>query len=117
MSEANRDVRGRLRDDAGDDYELLKGALKSALESDKPLRRRCGKCGHWNEFQVPDNRARVDAAAKGIEMGFGRPPSESPDEELDWDVDVSKMSLEERAALRKRILRNRPDLAEMYGAK
>jgi hypothetical protein len=119
MNDNSRDVRGRLRDDAAEDYELLKGALKSVLLADRPLRRRSEKCQHTNEFAAPDYRARVDAAGKWVEMGFGKPPSDTPDDEVEnlTDIAVETMSIEERTALRKRILKSRPDLAAKYGAK
>jgi hypothetical protein len=108
MTDKNCDVRGRLRDDAAQDYELLKGAFKSALESDRPLRRRCEKCGHHNEFAVPDYRARVDAAGKWVEMGFGKAPADSQDDEFDLTVPVPE-DPDERREYVKRLTAAYPD--------
>jgi hypothetical protein len=113
-TDSGKDVRGRLRDDANEGYELLKTALKEGLDADKPVTRKCEHCGRANTFLVPDHQARMKAVDLWISQGFGKPPAESQDEELNLDVDVANASLEERDELKKRILRKYPDLAAKY---
>lgn len=107
------DIRSKLRDDASEDYELLKAALKEGLNADKAVTRKCEHCYRSNTFLLADHSARMKAVDLWISQGFGKPPTEEREQELNLvDIDVASMSIEARTALRRRILRKFPDLAQ-----
>lgn len=107
------DLRSKLRDAANEDYELLKATLKEALDAGKPVQRKCEHCGRQNTFHIPDFQSRMKAVDTWISQGFGKPPNEEREQELDLnDVDVTLLSADDRAALRRSILRKYPALGD-----
>jgi hypothetical protein len=102
VSKPDRDVRSKLRDDANEDYLLLKTALKEGLDADKPVTRRCEFCGKSNSFLIPDHGSRMKAVDLWISQGFGRPAQEKDEQEPDLDkLDVGTLKPEERAKLKR----------------
>jgi hypothetical protein len=67
------DVRGQLADDLASDYELLRGALRAAIQAEKTVHVTCPHCSRRHEVQVPDWAAVTRAAQLWLEQGLGRP--------------------------------------------
>jgi hypothetical protein len=105
------DVRSRLKEAANSEPDFIENVLRDAAEQTKPYKRKCQHCSKENTFDVPDHNARVRAIELWLEQ-FGKPPTDTTDDELDLSVDVASLSLEERANLKRSILKTYPGLAE-----
>lgn len=101
-----------MRDAADDRTDLIVSSLEEALRASKGHKVPCSSCGQIITVNFPDATARTNAAAKLVEMGYGRAPNEETVEELDLDVDVATLPKAERDALRARLFTLRPDLRD-----
>ncbi len=105
------DVRGRLRTDAGEHYDRVLAALLDATEATRIVKATCPHCKKRHEVETRDHAVAVKAAEALVQLGHGKQPPKV-EEEIDYDVDVSKMDAELRAAFRQRLLRDNPKLQE-----
>jgi hypothetical protein len=65
-------VRAKLAQAAAEDYELIRSALRTALQSETVRHQKCSYCKRSNAFVIPDNNARIRAVETWLEEGFGR---------------------------------------------
>lgn len=82
------EFRRQWRDDAAEDYELMRKSLRAGLEAKKVMK---VKCPHGHEFpiEVADHHAAHKAIELYTGLGFGKPESESklsPEDEASQQV-------------------------------
>ncbi len=65
-------MRAKLAQAAAEDFELIRSALRTALQAETVRHQKCSYCKRSNEFVIPDNNARIRAVETWLEEGFGR---------------------------------------------
>jgi hypothetical protein len=78
---------------------------------------KCKKCAHTSRYEVdfPDKRTQLEALRFAHENGYGKAASaDKLDEPPDLDVDVSTLSSEQRANMRRALFRANPDLVAAF---
>lgn len=115
----SRDLRAglaELRGTAG--AVVVETWLETAKKATRSLSFKCS-CGRTNRVQAPDYNARLKATELIANHSVGRPGQVDAAEAraaVDTDVDVAKLTLEQRAALKKAILARHPEWAAQVRA-
>jgi hypothetical protein len=110
-------VRQRLADDANEDYELIRNALKDAAQSKKQVWISCPHCKKKSQVEIADGHAAAKAAQIWLEQGFGRAADSTkrPDEgPPDLGKPVEAMTAAERDAYARFLIAENPELAEEF---
>ncbi|MEZ5101980.1 MAG: hypothetical protein R3C15_19700 [Thermoleophilia bacterium] len=72
-STGNRAIRERLRHDAEENYELVRGALLDGLAAEKTVWGRCPHCDHAVPVTFADLNGRARAAQLILDQSYGAP--------------------------------------------
>lgn len=100
-------VRAHLKHAADERSGEVVDVLFDAMKADREVWVTCKGCQKRTAVKVPDSRARVDAASKLVELGYGK-VQEQKTKEIDPDtvdpLDIESMSTEEREALHRALL-------------
>jgi hypothetical protein len=111
-----RDVRGRLAEDAADEYEeKIKRTLDDALNAETTRSALC-ECGRRVSVTFNDVNARLKAVQLWLEQGYGK-PKETKTLDVDSGLDIDSMSREEREALKRELLAQYPQLRAVAGGR
>jgi hypothetical protein len=100
------DFRAKLGEDLDAEYELVRDFLKDAVQATRKVWHSCPYCQKRSEVEIPDIKAGLHAAQLWLEQGKGKAaqakePAPPP---VNADVDISRMTQAERAALKAQLL-------------
>ena len=102
---APEDFRDRFSADTAGDYQLLRDAIRSAMEATRSVSISCPHCNRSSKHEIADHRSALDAARFAVEQGFGKAPStpEKPTAPSDRLKPIHEMTLAELEAERREI--------------
>jgi hypothetical protein len=94
--------------------EQIQRIINEAVDATKSAWGYCPKCREKVKADFPDHNGRINALKLALEHGYGKPGTSKDEAKVDLDVDITTLTPEARATLRKQLVALNPALVQTW---